>query len=439
MGSFENFSQENPEVPVDLSDAKKDLEEKFKKKSFFERHFAEFQTRKVPIKGAENPEEMRGETFRFERGQIVKAYGILRKEIEGAEEQGEEAEEEILLLDKIRDRAKVLESNLDRLERQYYENVKMVEIDTEFGKFTVPVAELDLRKTDNVEGEEEGSTSEKDERIPYFLLGSVAVGYHQTAALSMGLALKGERVFVPTWPELSTVGRPDNFAEILGKQQDLSIHKEYAKQTIRKMGLEKINLMGYSMGAAVALDLAQDQDFEEMQDLVVVEPPGLENKGLLGIGKDFGLDEGLLKTAPYSEAMIKLLKQGHKGDVQSMSMLIQDGRILGNQLFNAVDLSKINPKGRYQLWVGTKSSITDSELDKKVFLQADEIRKQNNSEASPIEIRVVEGGTHGFPSINNLGFSRMMLDKKIPEEQITTVDVNDLENSGMAGILMDIE
>ena len=154
MGSFENFSQENPEVPVDLSDAKKDLEEKFKKKSFFERHFAEFQTRKVPIKGAENPEEMRGETFRFERGQILKAYKILREQIRDAQVSGEDATEGKNLLKEKTTENKVESPKVKTRE----EEIHIPSIDEKKDKDTI--------KTNHIALEEESSTIQDTETPP---------------------------------------------------------------------------------------------------------------------------------------------------------------------------------------------------------------------------------------------------------------------------------
>ncbi|HXK32365.1 MAG TPA: alpha/beta hydrolase [Candidatus Paceibacterota bacterium] len=418
-------------IPQNFSDAKESLEKEFRKKSFSEKHISEFQTREAPIRGAENPETTRGEVFRFERGQILKGYNILRKQIRDAEEKGEDATEKKRLLKEIRGRAKVLEKDLDELNRQYYENVKNVEIETEYGKFSVPVAELDLKRKEDEE-------SEKDERIPYFLLGGVATNYHQTAALSMGLALDGRRVLVPAWPEQAMVGRPDNFSELLKQQKGLELHKEYAKQTIRSIGLDKVNIMGYSMGGAVALELAQDQDFKEMQDLVVVEPLGLEKKGTAGLGKDFMIKEGLLKTFPYSEARIKTYLQGNRESVGSWDFLLENNRILSKKHFDAEKLGKIMPKGRYQLWFGAKSSITDRKTAEKVFSEAEDLRKQQDPDASPIEIHIVKGGTHGWPCMNSLGFSRLLKEEK-PKEQVTTVKLSELENSGMARIIKNIK
>lgn len=415
------------------SEAKKSLENDFQKKTFSEKHFAEVQTREAPLRGASDPEQTRGEAFRFERGQILKAYKILRDQIKSAEEQGEDATEKKNLLEEVRGRAESLEKNLDELERQSYEDGKIIEIETEFGKFSVPVVELDLRSKERKE-------SEKDERVPYFLLGSVAQNYHQMAAFSMGLALEGERVLVPTWPEQAE-SRPDNFGELLKNQPDLKIHKEYAKKTIQALGLKKINLVGYSMGGAVSLELAQDQDKDspEIQNLTIIEPAGLEDKGIVKLAKDFAFNEGLMNTIPYSERMIKTMKQGKREEVLNMGFLMDDCKILSKKCFDVEKLAKIMPKGRYQLWVGTKSSITDSEVAEKVFLESDKLRKEKNHDASPVEVYVVNGGTHGWPLVHNIGFSKMIRDEELPKNQISQVELSDMENSGMAGILKEIK
>ena len=412
--------------------AKQALTDDFEKKSFSEKHFAEFQTKEAPLRGAENKDQTRGEAFRFERGQIFKAYKILRDQIVQAEERGEDTTDKEDLLDKIRIQAEISEKKLDELERQFYENGKTIEIDTEFGKFSVPVAELDLRK------KEDGKEKE-DERIPYFMLGSVAQNYHQMAAFAMGLALKGERVLVPTWPEQAIGGRPDNFNELLKKQHNLKIHKEYAKKTIEAMGLEKINLVGYSMGGAVSLELAQDPDFNAIQDLTIIEPAGLEDKGILKLTKDFAIEEGMLKTMPYSENRIKTMNQGKREEVLNLELLMEDCKILSKKCFDKDTLGKIHPKGRYQLWVGTKSSIADSKVASDVFLAAEKNRQENDKEANPIEIYIINGGTHGWPLVHNIGLSKMIKDGEMPKDQINAIEMSSMENSVMAGILKDIK
>ena len=421
----------NPDSKNNANSVKETLKQDFQKKTFSEKHFSEFQTKEAPLRGAENPNQTRGEAFRFERGQIFKAYKILRQQISGAKERGEETKDQTELLDKIRNQAEIWENNLDELERQYYENGKIVEIDTEFGHFSVPVVELDLRSQERKELKEK-------EPIPYFVLGSVAQNYHQMAAFSMGLALSGERVIIPSWPN-QAASRPDSYGKILNKQGDLSVHKEYAEKTIQALGLEKINLIGYSMGGAVSLEVAQDENCPDIQDLIIVEPAGLEDKGFLKLAKDFAFEEGMLKTMPYSENRIKTVNQGKREEVLDMKLLLEDCKILCKKCFNSEKLAKIMPAGRYQLWMGTKSSIVNLKIAEKVFYDAEKIRKETNPDASPLEINVVNNGTHGWPLVHNFGFSRMINETKNPGNEINNIELSDLENSVMAKILKEME
>lgn len=422
------FNLNNNNNPKNI---KETLEQDLQKKTFSEKHFAEFQTKETPLRGAEDPKQTRGEAFRFERGQIFKAYKILRQQITEAKERGAETKDQKELLDKVGSQAEIWEKNLDELERQYYENGKIVEIDTEFGHFSVPVVELDLRSKERRESKEEAPT-------PYFVLGSVAQNYHQMAAFSMGLALSGERVIVPSWPN-QAASRPDNYGKLLNKQGDLSIQKEYIKKTIQALGLEKINLIGYSMGAAVSLEVAQDESCPQIQDLIIVEPAGLEDKGFLKLAKDFAFEEGMLKTMPFSENRIKTVNQGKREEVLDAGLLLEDCKILSKKCFDEKKLAKIMPKGRYQLWMGTKSSIVDSKIAEKIFHDAEKIRKEKNPDASPLEINVINGGTHGWPLVHNFGFSRMVNEAERPGNEVNNIELSDLENSLIAKILKEMD
>lgn len=420
-----------PELTPEEMEALESLKEQLQEETLVERHVAAYQTREAPIRDAEDSDLTRGEVFRFERGQIYKAYKILRKQIREAEAREEDATAKRDLLQRIRERARTLERDLDRLERQYHENVRMVEIETPYGKFSVPVIELDLQEPDS---------EEVDERTPHVLLGSVAANYHQTAALSMGLALAGAKVYVLPWPEQAMVGRPENFGQLLEQQQDLGLHTAFAKEVINQMGLGSVNVVGVSMGAAVALTLAQDSDFQErLQDLTVIEPVGLQKKSLRRLGQDFLVSEGLLKTFPYSEARIKTLAQGSKTNTSSFAFLKANGRILSNTHFGAEALGKIQPKGRYQIWMGTKSSIVDSTAAEGLILEAEALRQQVDADASPVEVHVVQGGTHGWPFLSSVGFATLLLAEDSSPEQVTEVSLRDLANSSVAQLLKGLE
>lgn len=416
------------EFPYPEEDVEK-LSEQLQKKSLTERVFSEFQTRKTTIPGSEKSEETepteikRGEIFRFERGQIFKAYTLLRKEIHDIEKRGEDTTSKRELLKKIREKAAIMEQKLDELNRQYYENVQTVDVKTKYGDFGIPVVELDLRGRNELDEKEE---------VPTFLIGGVAQNYHQSAALSMALALDGRKVFVPTYPEQGSVKRPDNFKEILQKD-GLDMQAEIVKEIIKKMGLHKVNVVAYSMGTAVTMKMAVDPEFNVINDLTILEPMGIEDKGFARIIMEFV--GGFAAYAIFSsEQKIKGIKQGSDEDKGNLGFLAEDGKILSKKSFDPETLKNLHPQGRFQVWVGTKSPLVDYKVAEKIFTETEALRQADNTMGSPLEFCRVEGGDHLWPLVGALGLSKMMQQEK----SVDTVHIDDFENSAMARMLKDI-
>jgi len=142
---------------------------------------------------------------------------------------------------------------------------------------------------------------------------------------------------------------------------------------------------------------------------------------------------------PYSVNRIKTVNQGKREEVLNMGFLLEDCKILSKKCFDTETLSRIMPQGRYQLWAGTKSSIINSELATKIFLEVEKSRQESDPTASPVEINIVKGGSHGWPLVHNMGFSREIKEEKSSEDQVKQVELADLETSVMAKILKEIK
>ena len=425
-GSSEG-SQELPIEETGKEDTKREageLAKKFSEKSFSETYLSEYSTRKTEIGGTDIE---RQPVFRFERGQIYKGYKILRQEIKETEKRGEDTTKNKALLKEIRGRAKVLEKDLDELGRQSFENTRNIEVQTQWGSFTMPVCELDLRKD---------IKPEDDKRVPYFLLGGIGTQHHQSAALSMALALEGHKVYIPTNPEQPSVQKPDNYAEDLKKQGDFRIHAELVKQIIEKMGLKEVNIVGYSTGATVALELATDNSFDKINDLTVLEPLGIENKGFPRLAKEFGIEQVLLKFLPYSEARIKNYQQGKEQGEASLPLFLTVAKILSKKLFTPEKLKNIHNKGRFQVCIGTSSPVMNGKAIEESFAKAEQLKSEQGQKTSSVELYKIKGGDHNWPATNALGLFKMMTGEK-PKEQVTQVKLKDLENSAMARIIKD--
>ncbi len=409
------------------------LAQKQREKTFIESTFSEYQTRESKVRGTEIK---RGEAFRYERGQIFKAYMNLRQEIREAEARGEKVVVKKRLLIRMRERARVIEKDLDELNRQYYENARDVEIETPDGTFTVPVVELDLKKAK--EGEDYDAT--KDDRIPEVFLTGAVSNYHQTACYTMARALQGHRVLVPMTPEQPSVKKPENFSQVLKQKGNLEPYADIVKALVKKMELEEFNLSGWSMGATVALEMASDPELEGLHDLTVMEPLGLQDKGFLRMGWEFAVGQGL-KTVTSSEKKIKSLDQGAQDSQAGLSALVNAGSILARKHFDSQKLSRINPGGRFQVLMGAQSPIMNGNIIKDVFKKTEALRIQKDSEASPLEFYTVEGketgADHSFPMVNALGLSRMV-DGEPPKSQFSTVTNKALGNSAVEWMLKDI-
>lgn len=389
-----------------------------------EKVFHAGETRETRIPGRE---EKRGLVFRFERGQILEAYTVIRKQIRQARERGEDPTRTKEFLKEFRGRAHTYEKDLDELNRQYHDGGVSFEVETpEIGKHQTALVELDLMK--NQAGEE-------DERIPYFVIGGINTNYHQTAALSLALALEGHRVFAMTYPEQKPALPPPDWQQRLERAGSFRPHAEVVRETIKKMGFKRVNIVGFSMGGTVAVETASDQDFSKrINDLVVLEPVGFENKSKLGMAYDFLYRQGALRSMPDAEQRLKVVNQGAETTHIKADIFLTNATILCKKQFDKEKLSHVQPRGRYEVWLGAESPVADARKTEEELLRAEHVRRIQNPDASPVEIYRVEGGDHAFPMVHAMGLANS-IDKPKPIEQVTRLTTKDLENSAAASIL----
>lgn len=382
------------------------------------------ETRETNIPGRA---EKRGLLFRFERGQILEAYTLLREQIRQARERGKDPTVTKEFLKGFRGRARELEKDLDELNRQYHDGGVSVEIETpEIGKHQTALVELDLLKDE---------TGEKDERIPYFVIGGINTNYHQTAALSLALALEGHRVFAMTYPEQKPALPPPDWQQRLERAGSFRPHAEVVRETIRKMGFEQVNIVGFSMGGGVAVETASERDFSKrVNDLIVLEPVGFENKNTLGMAFDFLYRQGALRTMSDAEQRLKIVNQGAETTHIKSDIFLTNAKILCKKQFDREKLSHVQPRGRYEVWLGAESPVADANKTEGELLRAEHARRIQNPDASPVEIYRVEGGDHAFPMVHAMGVANS-IDRPRPREQITYLTTKDLEHSAAASIL----
>jgi hypothetical protein len=316
-----------------------------------------------------------------------------------------------------------------------------VEVETEYGKFVVPVTVLDLKKQDGVEAPSE--SAEEDKRTPYVFWGGIRSTAQQNGCALMSLALTGQKVYAITHLEQASVQKPDNLAEILSQKSDFSLQAEITEKIAEQIGLGKFNLMGYSTGASIALETAVRMSKDEskkdaLQDLVVIEPLGLEELGVAKLGYKFGVQESS-KLVGKSEARIKVLQQGGASNEEDLKLDWETVKILAKKMFDAKRLSEINVAGNFQWWVGDQSPVQNFPLTEEVIQQVQQMMLEKNSDANIPELNEVQDSTHSILNMNALGLAQEFIQpRKVQQGNPRELRRKDLANSAMSAILQEI-
>ena len=413
----------------EIKKAQEELKEKFSQKSPEEKK-SEYQTResKGKIRSIE-----RGESTRYERGQIYKAYKILRKDIQEAEKDGERAVGKRELLGEVRSKAKEVEADLDEAERQLTENIQMVDVETSEGKFSMPVAVLDLKKREtNEKGER------KDDRVPYVFWGGIRANEQMDGCAMMAMALAGHKIYHITHLEQGDVKKPEGTRGIVANRGDFSLQGEITEKVIDALKLEKFNLMGYSTGASVVLEAAirmsENRTSEKINDMVVIEPLGLEKMGILKLAYNFGIKEAMINLRrEKAESDIKVMRQGGKTNKEDAKFSwLTTAPILSKKHFDADRLSKIKIGGKLQWWLGGNSPITNRKLTEQVLNNVAEKNPDINQ-----ELNIVEGATHSMLNMNALGLAQEFGKEKLVSNSASPRILNrkDLANSAVKSII----
>lgn len=422
------------------------LGDKLQEKTFYEKVVAEKQTEKITKEQQKKRKEFsgerikRGESTRFERGQILKAYKVLRKEISEAEKGGERAVEKRVLLKEIRSRAKVMEQGLDKLEHQFDDNVTVIDVDTKYGKFSVPVTELDLRiKKDG----------EIDERVPYIFWGGIGGNVETNGCVMMALALAGQRVIGVPQFEQKQVKKTEGVtaAKIFKEERGFDTHAEATIGIINGLGLKRCNLIGYSTGANIALETATKMSNDEklkgrINDLIVIEPVGLDEAGVEGLVT--GLGKNVIQDMPFSEARIKVLQQAAETNATEQKLPLEPEAVftLAKKHFSQERLNQIQVAGKMQMWGGRSSGLANMRLMEKVIGGIQQSTQEKNPNAILPQLIEVIGGTHYTPITNAMGFAREIVASREQGEQTKEPKIlkrKDLANSAIKQILGDIK
>ncbi|OGL60454.1 hypothetical protein A3H10_00085 [Candidatus Uhrbacteria bacterium RIFCSPLOWO2_12_FULL_46_10] len=382
-------------------------------------------THESRVPGTEHRREL---TTRWHRGELYRVLRDLRREAVRAKKSGGDVASTKERLNDFYKVERQISRELDELNRQLNDNVAQVEIETsEIGHHSLPVVTLDLHPP------REG---EKDDRVPTMFLGGIATSPYQQFELASALALSGQRVHCFTYPEHSTAEASSDWIKRLQADGTYRLHAAALKETIKQLGLERVNLVGLSMGGGIALEAASDPEFaDHIEDLIVLEPVGLEEKSLVALGRDFVGKQVLGRTLLNPEGAVKSWRQGDSRGGAAGEAMQADIDILRRRQITSEKLKAIHPQGRYVVAMGTKSPMVDAKSVTQEFLEAEPTRRAAYVKDAPLEILQVQSRDHSWPLVHALGLARWLSEPRHGDARITTIDEADLEHSTASFIL----
>jgi hypothetical protein len=394
-------------------------------------------TRETQIPGTEIN---RGIVERFERGELYKGYMQFKREIEEMENSGVNSDAEKARFKQFREQSTDFKKKLDLLNRQFYpypddqNKWDTVHIeDDELGKHDIPVVTLDLYPPK--EGVE-------DKRTPYFMVPMYLANPYQAAFFAMSLALQGEKVHVMTYPEKYMMSGSDRKDWLERVRQDGTLRPfvKLSEKIIDGLNLSEVNLIGTSMGAPIVLEMASDSEFAgKVKDVIVVDPPSLVKKGEWHFLFDF-----LAGSAPSvlfnREVKIKSALSERK-DLEATSAGYRDviniyAPLLAKAQITPEIFSRIKPKGKFEIWIGGKSSVT-GEKTKKALAQLERQRIALDSNSSPLSVIELEGARHQN-LFATLGMASVITRHEPPQAKFTKIGFKELARNGAESILRDI-
>lgn len=382
-------------------------------------------THESRVPGTEHRREL---TTRWHRGELYRALRDLRREVVQAKKSGGDVARAKERLHDFYRAEKEISRDLDELTRQLNNNVTKVELDTpEIGHHRLPVITLDLNPPR--EGEE-------DDRVPIVFIGGIATSPYQQFELASALALSGERVHCFTYPEHSTAEAASDWMKKLQTDGTYRLHAAALKETIKQLGLKRVNLVGLSMGGGIVLEVASDSDFaDRLNDLIVLEPVGLEEKSMAVLGRDFVGKQVVGRTLFNPEGAVKSWRQGDSRGGAAGEAMRADIDILRHRQITPEKLSAIHPRGRYVVAMGTESSMVNAEAVTQEFLEAEPIRRSAYVKDAPIEILQVQSRDHSWPLVHALGVAQWFKKPRHGDTVLTTIAESDLKHSAASFIL----
>ncbi|MCC7304221.1 hypothetical protein IT418_02300 [bacterium] len=307
---------------------------------------------------------------------------------------------------------------LDILNKQLHstENHVTIEVeDGELGKHSVDFRVLDLSSI----------PENQDTRTPVIFIGGGPSDPEQNVSLSLALALKGHKVIIPTYPEKTSQKPPDWRGRVLKfGGGTIKLHENLFSKAImqlaKDMNLEEVDLMGHSVGGALVLAIAsQNNPPIKIRNLTAIEPIGFEYVPLITRIIQFGVLQGI-KTAVQVEDRIKMLMEGLRTHQPTVLDWISIARISCQKVFTPDRLEKIKAANCH-IFTSSNSPLVGEEPIKYMVAQAGE-----KPGSPPVKCITLLHGDHATAITRPFGFLEALGKLQEKKTDATKFDITHL-------------
>ena len=359
---------------------------------------------------------------RFERGEMFRILKrILRKRAIATTD-----EEKVIWNQRLHAAMEIsrdLKSNLDTLNRQYYspEYMQFVPVEVLGEQVGIPVRRYSLR---------DKNATPEDKVPPIIVIGGATSGPNVTKSTAEAWALQypNRDVYVIGYPDSNKSQISEALPGKMKEQGDFSTYTKINKDVLLKMGFEKFDLVGISMGGGIALQAATDTEFAgRINNLVAISPTSVqETKGKISYASKFAWEVLNIRVHPQQWLRVpqKQLGPGYKlGSHKGMGNSVS-GEISRHKSLSENDLAGLHVQGRVIIGAGEKDAVISCEQIKKETTAANEKRAANGER--PIEFMEVQGGHHSLGDAYAAGIVALIRHTDVLPNKI---HVSQLENS----------
>lgn len=328
---------------------------------------------------------------RFERGEMSRIMKRISKERRVASAEEKDIWDQ--RLHTAREIFQDLANNLDTLNRQYYspEYMQLVGVEVLGERVEIPVRRYSLLDRDAVY---------PDDQVPHpiIIIGGVTSGPTVTKSTAEAFALQypNRDVYVIGYPDSNKSQISEALPKKMKDEGDLATYTKLNKDVLLKMGFEKFDLVGISMGGGIVLQAATDAEFaKRINNLIAISPTSVqETKGKTSYGFKFAWE--YLNTRMHLQQWLRVpqVQPGYKlGSHKGMGFSVS-GEISRPKSLSADDLAGIQVQGRIIVGTGKNDVLISSEQIKAETAEANEQRRINGERQ--IEFMEVRGGHHSL-------------------------------------------